>query len=139
LAKLKSETERSKSILEKQALAEQKRKQLSYEAAVKAGLQSPPKSPAKMPRSILEPVNKVQPEDKDRQEGCLDLVKRLKKEKKERQRKLEEYQRKQDAKMSAEIEERRKAEADRAHQKQVQVDRRRDEIENMVRVRKENR
>jgi len=92
-----------------------------------------------MPRSILEPVNKVQPEDKDRQEGCLDLVKRLKKEKKERQRKLEEYQRKQDAKMSAEIEERRKAEADRAHQKQVQVDRRRDEIENMVRVRKENR
>jgi len=37
LAKLKSETERSKSILEKQALAEQKRKQLSYEAAVKAG------------------------------------------------------------------------------------------------------
>ena len=73
-----------------------------------------------MPRSIVEPVNKVHPEDKEKQEGCLDLVKRLKKEKKERQKKLEEYQKKQDAKMQVEIEERRKAEQDRVLLKQAQ-------------------
>lgn len=46
---------------------------------------------SKQPRCILEPVNKVDASDKEKQEECLDLVKRLKKEKKERQRKLEEY------------------------------------------------
>lgn len=45
---------------------------------------TPMKSPANLPRSLLEPVNKVHPNDKEKQEGCLDLVKRLKKEKKER-------------------------------------------------------
>ena len=52
---------------------------------------SPVKSPnAKLPRSVLEPVNKVQPGDKEKQAGCNDLVKRLRREKRERQRKLEE-------------------------------------------------
>lgn len=75
---------------------------------------SPVKEPsAKIPRSILEPVNKVQPDDKNKQEGCLDLVKRLKKEKRERQRKLDEKQRRLDAKLDAETEERRRFEADR--------------------------
>ena len=46
---------------------------------------------SKQPRCILEPVNKVDASDKEKQEECLDLVKRLKKEKKERQRKLEEF------------------------------------------------
>jgi len=51
---------------------------------------SPLKNPAKLPRSVLEPVNKVQPGDKERQEGCNDLVKRLKREKKERLRRFDE-------------------------------------------------
>ena len=71
---------------------EQRRKQLSYENALQNGAQSPGKSPgAKLPRSMIEPVNKVHEGDKERVVECLDLVKRLKKEKKDRQKKLEEY------------------------------------------------
>jgi len=37
-----------------------------------------------LPRSLAEPVNKVTPFDKEKSEACLDLVKRLRMEKKAR-------------------------------------------------------
>ena len=52
---------------------------------------------------------------------------------------MEEYQKKQDAKMQAEIEQRRKVENDRVLLKEAKADKRRGEIETMVRLRKENR
>lgn len=52
-----------------------------------------------MPRSLLEPVNKVAPHDKEKEGACLDLVKRLRLEKKARAKKLNEQQKKQDAKL----------------------------------------
>ena len=50
-------------------------------------------------------------------------------EKKARQKKLEEYQKKVDAKFAAETEGRRKAEEERELEKKAAVDRKRDEIE----------
>jgi len=46
---------------------------------------SPPRNQslgAKMPRSMIEPVNKVNEGDKDKSEACHDLVKRMRLEKK---------------------------------------------------------
>ena len=60
-------------------------------------------------------------------------------EKKARQKKLEEYQKKIDAKFAAETEERRKAEEDRELEKKAAVERKRGEIESNIRVRKEKR
>jgi len=45
-----------------------------------------------MPLSLIQPVNKVTPFDGEKQEACLDLVKRLRLEKKARQKKLDEIQ-----------------------------------------------
>ena len=72
-------------------------------------------------------------------EASNELVKRLRMEKKARQKKLEEYQKKVDAKFAAETEERRKAEEERELVKKAAVDRKRGEIESNIRVRKENR
>lgn len=79
-------------ILEKQAKLEEKRKLISLEQAIVNGQSSPGKgSPnSKMPRSLIEPVNKVTPQDGEKTEACLDLVKRLRLEKKARQKKLDE-------------------------------------------------
>jgi len=49
-----------------------------------------PTQPLKVPRSLHEPVNKVTPFDKEKSEACHDLVKRLRKEKKARQKRLDE-------------------------------------------------
>jgi len=45
-----------------------------------------------MPLSLIQPVNKVTPFDGEKQEACLDLVKRLRLEKKARQKKLDDIQ-----------------------------------------------
>ena len=45
----------------------------------------------KVPLSLMQPVNKAMPDDKERQEDCRELVKRLKREKKEREEKMAEY------------------------------------------------
>ncbi len=98
IARIKNETEKSRIILEKQAMLEQKRKQLSYEQAINNGYGSPVRSPganaAKLPRSLVEPVNKVHADDKEKEKGCQDLVKKLRMEKKARQKKLDEYNKK---------------------------------------------
>ena len=72
-------------------------------------------------------------------EASNELVKRLRMEKKARQKKLEEYQKKVDAKFAAETEGRRKAEEDRELEKKAAVERKRGEIESNIRVRKEKR
>ena len=81
LSRIKNESEKSKLILEKQAVLEQKRKQLSLEQALNNGEKGSPSKPLtqpyKLPRSLIEPVNKVTPFDKEKSEACLDLVKRL--------------------------------------------------------------
>ena len=71
-----------------------------------------------MPRSVVEPVNKATPQDGEKAEACHDLVKRLRLEKKARQKKLDEYQKKQDAKFKAEMDERRKFEEDKKAEKE---------------------
>lgn len=98
---------------------EQKRKQLSLEQALNNGekkaspMSKHPTQPLKIPRSLVEPVNKVTPFDKEKSEACHDLVKRLRQEKKARQKRIDEKQKVSDAKFQAEMEERRKLEEDK--------------------------
>jgi len=49
-----------------------------------------PNIQADLHRSLLEPENKVTPFDKEKSEACLDLVKRLRMEKKARQKRLDD-------------------------------------------------
>ena len=92
---------------------------MSLEQALKNGdkTSSPvskhPTQPLKIPRSLVEPVNKVTPFDKEKSEACLDLVKRLRQEKKARQKRIDEKQKVSDAKFQVEMEERRKLEEDK--------------------------
>ena len=101
LSRIAKEKEKSKSILEQQRIQDQKRQQLSLDQALSNGAQiaknSPIRSPTKakeaaaeylqranIPRSLVEPVNKATPFDKEKSEACQDLVKRLRMEKKAR-------------------------------------------------------
>lgn len=102
-------------------MLEQKRKMLSLEQAMTSGQQPLELSPGaaqakannKIPLSLQQPVNKVLPDDRENQEKCLDLVKRLRLEKKARQRKLDEHQKKLDAKFQAEMEERKRVDEEK--------------------------
>lgn len=60
-------------------------------------------------------------------------------EKKARQKKLDEIQKKHDAKFAAEMEERRRIEEDKRIRKQMELDKKKNEIEFNIRMRKENR
>ena len=60
-------------------------------------------------------------------------------EKKARQKKLEEHQKKLDAKIRAEMDERRKFEEDKKVEKELKVAAKRNEIESNIKVRRDNR
>ena len=55
----------------------------------------------------MQPVNKATPYDKEKQEDCKELVKKMKLDKKAREKKMEEARKKADEKMGAEVEKRK--------------------------------
>ena len=101
--------------------------------------QHPQSNPTRVVETAIPDSSAVEKKRPPAPEASNDLVKRLRMEKKARQKKLEEYQKKIDAKFAAETEGRRKAEEDRELEKKAAVERKRGEIESNIRVRKEHR
>jgi hypothetical protein len=69
------------------------------------------------------PVNKARPNDILKQSDCQSFVRKINKEKRERQARMDEIRRREDNKLNAELEMNREKEAYKLAQKELQVSR----------------
>lgn len=77
----------------------------------------------------LRPVNKNKPDDWKKAQECQDLVKKIKREKKERERMMQEKHRKQDIRIQSEILERQRLAEQKDQEERMAKEKRRVDLE----------
>lgn len=85
------------------------------------------------------PVNKARPNDILKQSDCQSFVRKINKDKRLRQARLDELRRREDEKLNQEIEMNRAKEAYKQAQKELVAGRKQEELEKRIHARQENR